>query len=166
MNDLIVIVVQDFLTQQFCFVVSEKRITFFKYPGEPEDFRYFLTGQLLVKMPLQPLYGNIIWIKCSLHCFITGKKILTQLKCIQRNEKEKVLSKKKYLLMQLDWMASVSSLVFLSGMADPAALPQAVAAFQACHFIGMPECEVGLPDQSVMLLSLQLKQPNFQSVLQ
>lgn len=28
------------------------------------------------------------------------------------------------------------------GMADPAALPQAVSAFQACHFIGMPECEV------------------------
>ncbi|XP_035286976.1 ATPase WRNIP1 [Anguilla anguilla] len=28
------------------------------------------------------------------------------------------------------------------GLADPAALPQAVAAFQACHFIGMPECEV------------------------
>ncbi|KAL3055253.1 hypothetical protein OYC64_018027 [Pagothenia borchgrevinki] len=28
------------------------------------------------------------------------------------------------------------------GMADSAALPQAVSAFQACHFIGMPECEV------------------------
>ncbi|XP_030630674.1 ATPase WRNIP1 [Chanos chanos] len=28
------------------------------------------------------------------------------------------------------------------GLADPAALTQAVAAFQACHFIGMPECEV------------------------
>ncbi|XP_071347968.1 ATPase WRNIP1 [Trachinotus anak] len=28
------------------------------------------------------------------------------------------------------------------GMADPFALPQAVSAFQACHFIGMPECEV------------------------
>ncbi|XP_034090489.1 ATPase WRNIP1 [Gymnodraco acuticeps] len=28
------------------------------------------------------------------------------------------------------------------GMADFAALPQAVSAFQACHFIGMPECEV------------------------
>ncbi|KAM6919241.1 ATPase WRNIP1 [Xenentodon cancila] len=28
------------------------------------------------------------------------------------------------------------------GMADPTALPQAVSAFQACHFIGMPECEV------------------------
>ncbi|KAM7400532.1 hypothetical protein PAMA_004965 [Pampus argenteus] len=28
------------------------------------------------------------------------------------------------------------------GMADPSALPQAVSAFQACHFIGMPECEV------------------------
>ncbi|XP_039998881.1 ATPase WRNIP1 [Xiphias gladius] len=28
------------------------------------------------------------------------------------------------------------------GMADPSALPQAVSTFQACHFIGMPECEV------------------------
>lgn len=39
----------------------------------------------------------------------------------------------------------------LSGMADPAALPQAVSAFQACHFIGMPECEVGSADPSVMV---------------
>ncbi|XP_059201106.1 ATPase WRNIP1 isoform X2 [Centropristis striata] len=29
------------------------------------------------------------------------------------------------------------------GMADPSALPQAVSAFQACHFIGMPECDPG-----------------------
>lgn len=28
------------------------------------------------------------------------------------------------------------------GLADPQALPQAVAAYQACHFIGMPECNV------------------------
>uniref|UniRef100_A0A3P9KLD0 WRN helicase interacting protein 1 n=1 Tax=Oryzias latipes TaxID=8090 RepID=A0A3P9KLD0_ORYLA len=28
------------------------------------------------------------------------------------------------------------------GLADPAALTQAVSAFQACHFLGMPECEV------------------------
>lgn len=28
------------------------------------------------------------------------------------------------------------------GMADPRALEQAVAAYQGCHFIGMPECEV------------------------
>ncbi|CAM9479355.1 unnamed protein product [Lampetra fluviatilis] len=28
------------------------------------------------------------------------------------------------------------------GLADPVALPQAVAAYQSCHFIGMPECEV------------------------
>ncbi|XP_069469631.1 ATPase WRNIP1 isoform X3 [Ambystoma mexicanum] len=27
------------------------------------------------------------------------------------------------------------------GLADPSALPQAVAAFQGCHLIGMPECE-------------------------
>lgn len=46
--------------------------------------------------------------------------------------------------------------MFLSGMADPSALPQAVSAFQACHFIGMPECEVGLPSY----------QPDFQSVIQ
>ncbi|XP_070603262.1 ATPase WRNIP1 isoform X2 [Erythrolamprus reginae] len=29
-----------------------------------------------------------------------------------------------------------------AGLADPLALPQAVAAYQGCHFIGMPECEV------------------------
>lgn len=52
--------------------------------------------------------------------------------------------------MQPDWVASISCLICLSGMADPSALPQAVSAFQACHFIGMPECEVGLGDQSVM----------------
>jgi putative ATPase len=28
------------------------------------------------------------------------------------------------------------------GLADPQALVQAVAAYQACHFIGMPECNV------------------------
>ncbi|XP_069586863.1 ATPase WRNIP1 isoform X2 [Ranitomeya imitator] len=27
------------------------------------------------------------------------------------------------------------------GLADPLALPQAVSAYQACHFIGMPECD-------------------------
>ncbi|KAM6989149.1 ATPase WRNIP1 [Tautogolabrus adspersus] len=37
------------------------------------------------------------------------------------------------------------------GMADPAALPQAVSAFQACHFIGMPECEVILAQCVVYL---------------
>ncbi|XP_076600354.1 ATPase WRNIP1 [Chaetodon auriga] len=37
------------------------------------------------------------------------------------------------------------------GLADPAALPQAVAAFQACHFIGMPECEVILAQCAVYL---------------
>jgi replication-associated recombination protein RarA len=35
----------------------------------------------------------------------------------------------------------LTSNLFL-GLADPAALNQAVAAYQACHFIGMPECEV------------------------
>ncbi|XP_065440949.1 ATPase WRNIP1 isoform X2 [Chrysemys picta bellii] len=29
-----------------------------------------------------------------------------------------------------------------AGLADPLALTQAVAAYQGCHFIGMPECEV------------------------
>lgn len=37
------------------------------------------------------------------------------------------------------------------GMADPAALPQAVSAFQACHLIGMPECEVILAQCVVYL---------------
>uniref|UniRef100_A0AAV2JVE6 ATPase WRNIP1 n=1 Tax=Knipowitschia caucasica TaxID=637954 RepID=A0AAV2JVE6_KNICA len=37
------------------------------------------------------------------------------------------------------------------GMADPLALPQAVSAFQACHFIGMPECEVILAQCVVYL---------------
>ena len=32
--------------------------------------------------------------------------------------------------------------LYFTGLADPAALVQAVAAYQACHFIGMPECEV------------------------
>lgn len=42
------------------------------------------------------------------------------------------------------------------GMADPRALQQAVAAFQACHFIGMPECTVILA-QAVVYLSLAPK---------
>ncbi|XP_049454834.1 ATPase WRNIP1 [Epinephelus fuscoguttatus] len=37
------------------------------------------------------------------------------------------------------------------GMADPSALPQAVSAFQACHFIGMPECEVILAQCAIYL---------------
>ncbi|XP_008301308.1 ATPase WRNIP1 [Stegastes partitus] len=37
------------------------------------------------------------------------------------------------------------------GLADPAALSQAVSAFQACHFIGMPECEVILAQCVVYL---------------
>ncbi len=42
------------------------------------------------------------------------------------------------------------------GMADTRALQQAVAAFQACHFIGMPECTVNLT-QAVVYLSLAPK---------
>uniref|UniRef100_A0AAY5L273 UBZ4-type domain-containing protein n=1 Tax=Esox lucius TaxID=8010 RepID=A0AAY5L273_ESOLU len=38
-----------------------------------------------------------------------------------------------------------------AGLADPSALPQAVSAFQACHFIGMPECEVILAQCVVYL---------------
>ncbi|XP_069814200.1 ATPase WRNIP1 isoform X1 [Dendropsophus ebraccatus] len=38
------------------------------------------------------------------------------------------------------------------GLADPLALPQAVSAYQACHFIGMPECDVILA-QCVMYLA-------------
>uniref|UniRef100_A0A1A7Y0C6 Werner helicase interacting protein 1 n=1 Tax=Iconisemion striatum TaxID=60296 RepID=A0A1A7Y0C6_9TELE len=37
------------------------------------------------------------------------------------------------------------------GLADPCALPQAVSTFQACHFIGMPECEVVLAQCVVYL---------------
>ncbi len=37
------------------------------------------------------------------------------------------------------------------GLADPAALPLAVAAYQACHFIGMPECSVNLSEAAVYL---------------
>jgi putative ATPase len=37
------------------------------------------------------------------------------------------------------------------GMADPHALPQAVAAYQACHFIGIPECNVILAQAVVYL---------------
>ncbi len=39
------------------------------------------------------------------------------------------------------------------GLADPRALEQTVAAYQACHFIGMPECSVHLT-QAVVYLSL------------
>ena len=42
------------------------------------------------------------------------------------------------------------------GLADPQALQTAVAVFQACHFIGMPECTVHLT-QAVVYLSLAPK---------
>ena len=42
------------------------------------------------------------------------------------------------------------------GLADPRALEMAVAAYQACHFIGMPECSVHLT-QAVVYLSLAPK---------
>ena len=42
------------------------------------------------------------------------------------------------------------------GLADPRALEMAVAAYQACHFIGMPECNVHLT-QAVVYMSLAPK---------
>ncbi len=42
------------------------------------------------------------------------------------------------------------------GLADPRALEMAVAAYQACHFLGMPECSVHLT-QAVVYLSLAPK---------
>ncbi|MCR4671714.1 MAG: replication-associated recombination protein A [Lachnospiraceae bacterium] len=42
------------------------------------------------------------------------------------------------------------------GLADPQALVQAVAAYQACHFIGMPECSVNLT-QAVIYMSVAPK---------
>ena len=42
------------------------------------------------------------------------------------------------------------------GLADPRALEIAVAAYQACHFLGMPECNVHLT-QAVVYLSLAPK---------
>ncbi len=42
------------------------------------------------------------------------------------------------------------------GMADPRALELSVAAYQACHFIGMPECSVNLTE-AVIYMSLAPK---------
>jgi len=42
------------------------------------------------------------------------------------------------------------------GLADPKALELAVAAYQACHFIGMPECNVNLT-QAVIYLAMAPK---------
>ncbi|KAJ6802035.1 ATPase WRNIP1 [Iris pallida] len=42
------------------------------------------------------------------------------------------------------------------GLADPAAMGQAVACYQACHFLGMPECDVNLA-QCVAYLALAPK---------
>ena len=42
------------------------------------------------------------------------------------------------------------------GLADPRALETAVAAYQACHFLGMPECSVHLT-QAVVYMSLAPK---------
>ncbi len=37
------------------------------------------------------------------------------------------------------------------GLADPAALPLAVSVYQACHYLGMPECDVHLTEAVVYL---------------
>ena len=42
------------------------------------------------------------------------------------------------------------------GLADPHALPLAIAAYQACHFIGVPECNVHLTE-AVVYMSLAPK---------
>lgn len=42
------------------------------------------------------------------------------------------------------------------GLADPRALEQSIAAYQACHFIGMPECSVHLT-QAVVYMALAPK---------
>lgn len=42
------------------------------------------------------------------------------------------------------------------GIADPQALPVAVSAYQACHFLGVPECDVNLT-QAVVYLSMAPK---------
>ncbi len=42
------------------------------------------------------------------------------------------------------------------GLADPQALPLAIAAYQACHYLGMPECDVHLTE-AVVYLSLAPK---------
>jgi putative ATPase len=39
------------------------------------------------------------------------------------------------------------------GMADPRALPLAVAAFQACELVGLPECELNLAHATVFMAS-------------
>ena len=51
------------------------------------------------------------------------------------------------------WALGFNPPLFLcvAGLADPSALTQAVAAYQGCHFIGMPECEVRPPPCAITL---------------
>ena len=51
------------------------------------------------------------------------------------------------------------------GMADPHALPLAVAAYQACHFLGYPECDVHLA-QAVVYLAQAPKSNHLDAVAQ
>lgn len=46
------------------------------------------------------------------------------------------------------------------GIADPQALTQVVAAYQACHFIGMPECTLNLT-QAVVYMAMAPKSNSF-----
>jgi putative ATPase len=61
----------------------------------------------------------------------------------------------KMLLGQEDPRFIARRLVILAsedvGMADPRALPMAVAAFQACELVGLPECEINLAHATVFL---------------
>ena len=57
------------------------------------------------------------------------------------------------------WLLNGGSTVvvlFCAGLADPQALNQAVAAYQACHFIGMPECDVSTHKVFPWLLQSQI----------
>ena len=51
------------------------------------------------------------------------------------------------------------------GLADPRALEQAIAAYHACHFIGMPECSVHLT-QAVIYMSLAPKSNSMDTAYQ
>lgn len=57
--------------------------------------------------------------------------------------------------MRCDLHVSVS----VTGLADPSALTQAVAAYQGCHFIGMPECEVSRRPHPLQVCSLLVSCP-------
>ena len=51
------------------------------------------------------------------------------------------------------WLAWELTKSSLKGLADTAALPLAVSTFQACHFIGMPECAVSISQTFILMIS-------------